>query len=259
MKSTFVLCQATQEGNALLNLKRAAAHAKEATETYHADVLVFPEVYQSHYPLSTDSSIVQAAAEPLNGPFVSGMQKIARENKLWMIFGMRELTGKDSHYNTIVTLNEQGNIVGTYRKRHLYDAFSYRESAYVTAGREESLPIQTPFGTLGIFVCYELRYPEVARALTRAGADILIMPTAWVKGPGKSMQFEVLCRARAIENASYLLACDLCGPDTLGESIAVSPTGEIVGRAGTDEVLLPVTVDAEEIAKTRTICPSYRG
>ena len=120
-------------------------------------------------------------------------------------------------------------------------------------------PIETPFGRLGIFVCYELRYPEVARALTKAGAEILVMPTAWVKGPKKSEQFRTLLQARAIENATYVLACDQCGEDCIGESLAVDPTGQVIAAAGVDEELICVTIDSDFEKTTREAVPSAKG
>ncbi len=259
MKSTFVLCQTEQEGKPSVNLKRAEQWVQKAVQEYHPDVVVFPEVYQSHYPLSTDPLTVQSAAEPLHGPFVTGMQNLAKEHGTWLIFGMRELAEEKRHYNTIVILDDNGRLVDTYRKVHLYDAFSFRESDFVQAGDAYFKPISTPFGTLGVFVCYELRYPEVARTLTQGGADLLVMPTAWVKGPKKEEQFRVLTRARAIENAAYVLACDQCGPDTLGCSLAVDPTGKVLAEAGATEAMLMVSVDTDLVEQTRKQCPSYKG
>lgn len=259
MKSTFVLCQTEQEGKPSANLKRAEQWVQKAVQKYHPDVIVFPEVYQSHYPLSTDPFTVQAAAEPLNGPFVTGMQKIAKEEHVWLIFGMRELAEQKRHYNTVVILDNNGCLIDTYRKVHLYDAFSFRESDFVQAGNTYFKPISTPFGTLGVFVCYELRYPEVARALTQGGANLLVLPTAWVKGPQKKEQFRVLARARAIENAAYVLACDQCGPDTLGCSLAVDPSGKVLAEAGATEAMLVVSIDTDRVEQTRKQCPSYKG
>ena len=118
-----------------------------------------------------------------------------------------------SHPSEVVAV---GDIVQVYHKTHLYDAFGFKESDNIKPGDKFFEPIDTPFGKIGLFVCYEVRFPEIARYQRKMGADIIIMPTAWVKGDLKSHQFRTLITARAIENTVYLCACDLCGVDSMG-------------------------------------------
>ena len=261
MQSTFVLAQLEALPLPEDNLKKAAAAVEKAVKLYHPDFMVFPEVFMSHYPAGTDRSVILGVGEPLDGPFVKGMQKLAKENQIWLVFGMREKVEDDAddrNYNTTVMLNSQGEIVQSYRKTHLYDAFGYKESTNIKPGTSFFEPVETPFGKIGLFVCYEVRFPEVARDQVSKGADILIMPTAWVKGDLKSHHFRTLITARAIENTVFMLACDQCGPTYLGESVAVDPMGVPISCGNEREDLIPVHIDTDRIAEVRKKLPSFK-
>ena len=260
MKGKFVLAQVASSGEPEENLKKAEALVREARDRYRPDVLVFPEMFMSFFPWGTDPEKVLSAAQPLDGPFVTRMRALAKANGVWIVFGMNEAADDPAERrssNTVVVLDGQGDLVAAYRKTHLYDAFGYRESELVKPGDRLFDPIDTPFGRIGLFTCYELRFPEVARDQRRKGADILLMPTAWAAGKLKSQHFHTLITARALENGVYLLACDQCGPDTVGESRAVDPMGVTVAAAGEREALIPVFTDTERVREVRRNVASF--
>ena len=260
-KSTFVLAQMKQEGNPEINLKAAQEKVSEAVEMYHPDLMIFPELFMSDFPNGTERSISLGSAQNLDGPFVSGMRQLAKDNKIWIVFGMNEKVedpDDDRNYNTTVILDSDGQIVSTYRKTHLYDAFGYKESANKKPGDKLFEPIETPFGKIGLFVCYEVRFPEVARYERKMGADIIIMPTAWVKGDLKSRQFHTLINARAIENTVYMCACDLCEIDSMGESVVIDPMGVPVACAGEVPTLIAATIDLDRVDEVRKKLPAYK-
>jgi len=261
MQSTFVLAQMKQDGNAELQLTKAQEAVAKAVKLYSPDLMIFPELYMSEYPAGTDRATCLAAAQSLDGPFVTGMKKLAKDNGIWLIFGMPEkVEGSDDDrmYNATVVLNAEGDIVQVYHKTHLYDAFGFKESDNVKPGDKFFEPIDTPFGKIGLFVCYEVRFPEIARYQRKMGADIIIMPTAWVKGDLKSHQFRTLITARAIENTVYLCACDLCGVDSMGESVVVDPMGVPVATAGEVETLLCAYIDTDRVEAVRKKLPAYK-
>jgi len=261
MKSTFVLAQLEAKPDPMDNIKKAEQAVKESMELYHPDFMIFPEVFMSHYPVGTDRKIILDSAQKLDGPFVKAMQNLSKANHLWMVFGMREATednDDERSYNTSIMLNDQGEIVGVYRKTHLYDAFGYKESMNIKPGDKLFNPIDTPFGKIGMFVCYEVRFPEVARDQTAKGADIIIMPTAWVKGDLKSLHFRTLITARAIENTVFLLACDQCGETYLGESVVVDPMGVPISCGNERECLIPVHIDTDRVTEVRKKLPSFK-
>jgi predicted amidohydrolase len=261
MKSIFVLAQLASDGIPEVNLNKAKDVINNACEFYHADVVVFPECFMSFFPSGTENSIKLSTAQTLDGPFVTEMCKQAKKHKVWLIFGMNEtIEDPNDHrnYNTTVIINSEGEIVSSYRKTHLYDAFGYKESDSNKPGEKLFEPIDTPFGRIGLFVCYEVRFPEVARYQRSKGADIIIMPTAWIAGKLKSHHFRTLITARAIENTVYMLACDQCGPDTIGESVVVDPMGVPVVSAGESEELLVAYIDTKRVEDVRKKLPAYK-
>ena len=260
MKGKFVLAQAASVGDPAVNLEKAKALAVRAREAFRPDVLVFPEMFMSFFPFGTDRETILAAAQPLDGPFVTQMRELAKQTSTWLVFGMTEAPEGPADRrsrNTIVVLDDRGALVAAYRKTHLYDAFGHRESEAVKPGERLFDPIETPFGRIGLFTCYELRFPEVARDQRGKGADILLLPAAWADGERKRLHFRTLVTARALENGVYVLACDQCAAGTVGESLAVDPMGVPLAEAGADETLLLVHTDTDRVQETRRRVPSY--
>lgn len=261
MRSKFVLAQLEQKGLPEENLANAQKAVSEAMELYEPDLMIFPECFMSHFPIGTDRAVCLETAQTIDGPFVTAMRRLAADNGIWMIFGMNERVEDpedDRNYNCIVVLDSLGGIVSTYRKTHLYDAFGYKESDDKKPGDKFFEPIDTPFGKIGLFVCYEVRFPEVARYQRSKGADIIIMPTAWVPGPMKSSQFRTLISARAIENTVYMAACDQIGVNGMGESVVIDPMGVVAAGAGEVETLICAVIDTDRIKQVREKLPAYK-
>lgn len=260
MKAKFVLAQVASVADPAVNLQKARALCAKAYETQRPDVLVFPEMFMSFFPWGTDRDTVRAAAQPLDGPFVTQMRALAKQYGVWIVFGMNERVEDPDDprsRNTIVVLDDRGALVSAYRKTHLYDAFGYRESELVKPGDRLFAPIDTPFGRIGLFTCYELRFPEIARDQRRKGADVLLLPAAWAAGALKSLHFRTLVTARALENGVYLLACNQCCSGTIGESVAVDPMGVTLACAGAEEALLVVCTDTERLREVRSSVASF--
>ncbi len=260
-QSTWVLVQTRQEGNPEINLIAAREAVAKAVPKYKPDVIVFPELFMSEFPAGTDRAISVGTAQTLSGPFVTGMRQLAKDNGVWIIFGMNEKVEDpedDRNYNCTVMLNDEGEIVTSYRKTHLYDAFSFKESDTNKPGDKLFQPIDTPFGRIGLFVCYEVRFPEIARYQRKYGADIIVMPTAWVSGPLKSRQFHTLINARAIENTVYMIACDQVEVNSMGESVVVDPMGVPVACAGEVPGMICAEIDLDRVEAVRAKLPAYK-
>ncbi|MGV8969309.1 MAG: carbon-nitrogen hydrolase family protein [Microbacteriaceae bacterium] len=190
-----------------------------------ASLVVAPE-YSSYFSTPMGADWV-AAAEKLDGPFVAGLARVARELGIHIVAGMIERTSDSSRIsNTLVAVDPAGETVATYRKLHLYDAFGARESEWVVRG--ESIEPET-FGWAGFIVglqtCYDLRFPEVTRRLVDAGATLVLVPSEWVAGPGKVHHWRTLLTARAIENTVYVAAADHASPVGAGNSMVIDPMG----------------------------------
>ncbi len=236
------------------NIKKAAKMSEYAA-MQGASVIVFPEVFLSSFPADTSNERRLEAARKCAADAVKSMQKIAKDNKIWLIFGMYEPADETKNYNTTVVINDKGNIEARYRKTHLYDAFSYKESDNIVPGRSLFTPLDTPFARIGIMVCYEVRFPEIARYEALNGCDIIFMPTAWFEGKGKKEQLELLTRCRALENTVFVAMSDICKGGRSGMSMIVDPLGNVLASAGEEECVVIADIDTDIIKKVRKTLP----
>lgn len=240
------------------NLEKARGVVAKAADR-GADLVVFPEYLMSWGSGSHNRSSMSEVAQPLDGTFVSGLSEAATEAGVWIVAGIIESNPSgDRPYNTTVVLDQGGRLRGSYRKSHLFDAFSYRESAGFRAGDKLFTPIESPVGCLGLFVCYELRFPEVARHAADNGANLLIVPSAWVAGPLKDLHWRTLITARATENGCFVAAAAQVGNEFSGQSLVVDPMGVSVAEGTERECVVYAELDPNRVAEVRQEVPSLR-
>ncbi|MED4203688.1 carbon-nitrogen hydrolase family protein [Neobacillus mesonae] len=248
--------QLTTSTDKKANLEKALEYIAKA-KSAGADFVILPEFYMV---LATpESGLLPAdAAEPLDGPFVTALAKAAKENEIYVVCGVYESKEDDPKraFNTTVFIDRSGRIVQAYRKTHLYDAFKYKESDTIIPGDSEYQVVETEFGKIGLLVCYELRFPEIARQLVLQGADVLFIPAGWVKGPLKEDHWQTLLRARAIENTVFVCGANLVGDIFTGRSITVDPMGIILSSGGEEEALILSDIDLNRIERVREKLPS---
>lgn len=207
-------------------------------------------------PLEIDWQCYSAQAQPIDGPFVNDMAELARKHGLWMIFTMNERNEcGDRPFNTAVIVDNDGRLRGSYRKTHLFDSSTSKESKRVTAGDKLFAPIDTPFGKLAVTICYDLRFPEVARRAALEGCELFINMAGWVAGEGKLEQYAALVAGRAVENEMFACGVSRCDEGYVGQAIVVAPNGKELGRTLEDESLLTADIDLEELTKMRTWIP----
>jgi deaminated glutathione amidase len=264
MVSQIVMAQLGSTDNKEVNLQKAEKAFKDSVDLYGAGMVVFPEAFMSYFEVGISNEVKLKDGEPVDGPFVSSMCVLAKKYGLWTVFGMREMILDDEDedknkrsYNTTVVINSEGTVVSAYRKTHLYDAFGAKESERIKPGDALFEPIETPFGKIGLFVCYELRFPEVARYQAIHGADILIVPSGWVKGPLKETHWRSLVTARAIENTVYVIACDHVNSYYMGQSLFVDPMGVVLAQGTEEECLIPCRIDLNRVHEVRQKLPSH--
>lgn len=238
------------DGSAVNQVRRCAKAAHKRGTT----LLAFPENLM--YPHELATAELADLAEPLDGSFVGDVRRIAQQYGLWIAFTMSEANAAGAPpFNTAVVVSDDGMICGTYRKCHLYDAHNVRESDRMSAGSELCAPIRTPFCTLGLGICYDLRFPEVARHLALAGCNVLLYPAAWHNGANKQLHWKTLLRARAIENECFVAGICHGAERYVRTSHVFDPLGnEIVG--GEDEMLF-CDVKTSEVAATRRAMPVF--
>ncbi|GGL11445.1 putative amidohydrolase [Curtobacterium luteum] len=224
-----------------------------------AQLLVTPE-YSSYFTADIDDRFV-AAAQALDGPFVTELRAIAVDTGLTLVVGVAETADDPARFrNTLVAVRPDGSLVGTYRKVHLYDAFGSRESDRIDAGDPEQLPVFELDGVrVGLETCYDLRFPEVTRRLAapeHGAADVVVLPAEWVRGPGKEHHWRTLLTARAIENTVWVVGVGQTPPIGVGGSVVLDPAGVAVGAAGATPGLLVATIDTEVTTAVRSVNPS---
>jgi len=242
------------------NLEAAVARVDEAA-ALGAKLVVLPETFSWRGPAARD----QENAEALDGPSLARLADVARRHRLTLVAGsILEQSGDGAApYNTSVVLGPDGARLATYRKMHLFDVsipgkVEVRESAKRGRGTDV-VTADTPVGRLGLTVCYDLRFPELYRALARAGAELLCVPSAFTFPTGAA-HWEVLLRARAIENQCWVLAANQHGPSGLGHadyghSMIVDPWGTVVACASDGERVVVAEIDFGLLARVRREMP----
>lgn len=257
MSIHIALAQIAVSGDKAANLEHIAKGAASAAKG-GARLVVFPEASMYHFGKPTDS--LAPIAESLDDVFVCALRGLARRHHIWILAGMFEKIEDDTHvYNTLVLIRDDGELHDSYRKIHLYDAFGYRESDRMRAGDGRTLSFELDGIAFAAMTCYDLRFPELSRHLTRDGAQALLLPTAWLSGPLKEMHLATLLRARAIENTVYVGAADQCPPGYCGNSVLYDPLGVSVASLGEEPGVIVGEIDSERVGAARAKNPSVEN
>jgi predicted amidohydrolase len=223
--------------------------------TRGATLVVFPE-YSSYFTPELGQDWVDAA-QTTDGPFARGLAALAGRYGVHIVAGLIERRDGGRVSNTLVAFDPAGALVSTYRKLHLYDAFGSRESDWMVPGDIEE-PVVFPWGdlTVGMQTCYDIRFPEVTRRIVDAGADLVLLPAEWVRGPLKEHHWRTLVTARAIENTIFIAAADHTPPVGVGSSMVVDPMGvELVAMGERTDVAI-AWVGRQRIDEVRRVNPA---
>ncbi|MCY4486030.1 MAG: carbon-nitrogen hydrolase family protein [Deltaproteobacteria bacterium] len=243
------------------NLREAEGWIRRA-HAEGARLVVLPEVFNWR-GRGRDTA---ANAEPVPGPTTERMGELAAECGLHLLAGsMLEAAGADGRaYNTSVLISPDAKIIARYRKIHLFDVdiegeAPIRESEFRRPG-EDVVVADTPMCPMGLSVCYDLRFPELYRRLTAAGARVVFVPSVFTVPTGRA-HWEPLLRARAIENQVYIIAPDQTGShpasmDAYGHSVIVDPWGKIIAQAGTEPGLVLAEIDLDYLEDVRRRLPA---
>jgi predicted amidohydrolase len=239
---------------AMAGIERAAAMG--------ARLVSLPEVWTNLGPDEGNA----AAAETIPGPLTDQLGATARDLGIYLHAGsmLERVEGEDRLYNTTVVFDPTGAIVGAYRKIHMFDvdlveATSYRESATIAPG-DEIVTVEIDGVTVGLTICYDLRFPELFRILTLRGADIIMLPAAFTLATGRD-HWEPLIRARAIENQVFMVAAGQVGTHPpghwcYGRSMIVDPWGVVMAQASDAPTVITATLDLTQLERVRRQVPS---
>ena len=232
-------------------------------------MLMLPE-YCSGFKV-VDGKFAPPSAPAGQNPMLQALCRHARENKVWILAGSLAIPAASSSveakiHNCGFVIDDLGTLRSHYNKIHLFDIQLsadevYKESDIVIPGQELSM-IDTPVGLLGHTICYDLRFPQLYRDLSKAGAEILAIPAAFTKATGEA-HWHALCRARAIENGAYVVAPCSIGPiegggGAYGHSLVVDPWGEIVVDGGETRGVVHADIDLAKVTDARRRIPSLQ-
>ena len=271
------LVQHRDAGDVEANLQASDTAVAEAAAA-GARLVILAELHTGPYFCQTEDAATFDRAEPIPGPSTRRLGEIARRHGVVLVGSLFERRAPGLYHNTAVVLETDGRLVGKYRKMHIPDDPGYYEKFYFTPGDTGFEPVDTSVGRLGVLVCWDQWFPEAARLMALAGADLLLYPTAigWSAEDDAAEQerqrdaWVTVQRAHAVTNGLPVLACNRCGhePDPQGRgsgvrfwgsSFVAGPQGEFIARAGTDEPeVLLAALDLRRNDTVRRMWPFLR-
>ncbi|MFD1714214.1 carbon-nitrogen hydrolase family protein [Amnibacterium flavum] len=241
--------------DAVENLDRITGLATLAADR-GAQLIVFPE-YSSYFADPMDGSFARNAQQ-LDGRFVESLRTLAARLTVTLVAGVVEKVDASGKFsNTLVAVDGTG-VIARYSKLHLYDAFGQKESDWVIPGDPAAEPeiFEVRGVKVGMQTCYDVRFPEVTRRLVDAGADLVLVPAEWVRGPLKEHHWRTLVTARAIENTIYVAAADHAPPVGVGNSLIVGPMGVHMVEIGEAVDVAVAWISTERLAQVRAKNPA---
>ena len=255
------------------NLAHASDGIRDAAQR-GASLAILPELFATDYFCQTEDPKFFELAEPLNGPTVSTIAALARELEVVIVAPIFEGRAEGVYHNTVVVLGSAEAALGHYRKMHIPEDPQFCEKFYFTPGDQGFLPIQTPEVCLGALICWDQWFPEAARCMALAGAEILAYPTAigWMAcekerlGAAQLDAWRTVQRSHAIANGTFVVAVNRVGKECLaddeiefwGHSFVCDPAGRVIAEAGEQEEVLVVPCDLQLIAEQRHWWPFFR-
>lgn len=214
--------QFTPGGDVVENIAIMRGLAEQA-KSEGSELILFPE--EAMFSVGKVDTDFRAAVDAGWSVFVQQLSFIAAELKIAIIAGGYESSAEERPYNTLVAVDAAGAILGIYRKLHLYDAFSYQESKRILPGDGGLTVVRIGELNVGMMTCYDVRFPELARALAEQDVDLLCVAAAWFKGEHKIDHWETLLKARAIENTCWVAAAGTTSEHCIGHSVILDPMG----------------------------------
>jgi predicted amidohydrolase len=217
-----------------------------------ADLVILPEIWQTGF-MCFDR--YEADAQTLDGPLITRLKILAKEMNVMLHTGSFVEKDKDRLYNTSVLVSADGDILAVYRKIHLF-GFQSQETQILTPG-DTPVVVDTPFGYLGMATCFDLRFPELFRAMVDQGATMFLVCSAW---PYPRLEHWIMLnRVRALENQCHLVCANCCGMNNniqfVGHSMVIDPWGTVLAGAGDEEAIITTSMDPAETRVARQVFP----
>ena len=259
----IALCQMNVVDNKEENLNKASLMIAESVNE-NADFIVLPEMFNCPY---SNDKFIEYCEKEKDSPTLTRISALAREHEVYILAGSIPEKEKEKLFNTSYLFDKDGNIIAKHRKMHLFDIdvkdrITFKESDVLTAGNDFTIA-DTEFGKIGIGICYDIRFPELARIMVENGALILFYPGAFNMATGPA-HWELLFKSRALDNQVYCVGVapalnEDASYHSFGHSIITNPWGDIIAEADTKEELIIGEIDLSEIKKIREELPLLKN
>ncbi len=251
MEVSLALTQIKTERDKEKNLQKI----KSIIKASKADAIILPE-FSNFYVSDLRPEEVYKKADTDDSDFLNEIFYFASNSSKWVILGVYEKSEDfPKTYSTVYVIGPEGKIRLKYRKTHLFRALGYDESLYLKPSDNGFSVFEINGIKAGIMICYEIRFPEIARTLALKGAEALIVPSAWLKGYNKEEQWITLAKARAMENTTYVLTSNQIDNIYTGITLAVDPLGIIKARASETEETIEVKISRDRLESVRSALP----
>ena len=262
-KIKLALCQMNVVDNKEKNIKTARLMIEESISK-NADFIILPEMFNCPY---SNDKFIEYGEKEKSSETLSEISKLAKSNNAYILAGSIPEIEEDKLYNTSYLFDRQGNVIAKHRKMHLFDIdvkgkITFKESDVLTAGNEFTIA-DTEFGKVGIGICYDIRFPELAKIMVENGALILIYPGAFNMTTGPA-HWELLFRSRAMDNQAFCIGVapalnNDASYHSYGHSIITNPWGKVIAQASEKESLIISEIDLSEIKKVREELPLLKN
>ena len=262
-KIKLALCQMDVIDDKERNLKKATEMIAESVEK-NADFIVLPEMFNCPY---SNDKFIEYQEEEHASPTLNLISSLASENNVYSLSGSIPEKDNGNLYNTSYLFGRDGKIIAKHRKMHLFDIdvkdrITFKESDVLTAGNDFTIA-DTEFGKIGIGICYDIRFPELARIMVEEGALILLYPGAFNLTTGPA-HWELLFRSRALDNQVFCVGVapalnKNASYHSYGHSIITNPWGEVIAKADEKEELVIAEITLNEIKKVREELPLLKN
>ncbi len=241
------------------NLEKILNYIGQAAKR-DAVLCAFPEFMMFYTPPHQSVLELTRLAEQITGKFITTISEAAKKNSIQVVGTFYEKKSQANRvYDTSFLIDRNGKLILKYRKIHLYDALGFKESKKFSPGSSVAQPVNTTVGKIGMMICYDLRFPEMSRMLASSGSEILIAPSAWVKGKMKEEHWITINKARAIENGCYVVAPDQVGNIYCGRSLVVDPFGKVLLDMKKREGIGIVDISLDQVKQIRKKLPLLKN
>ena len=262
-KIKLALCQMNVVDNKEKNIKTARLMIEESISK-NADFIILPEMFNCPY---SNDKFIEYGEKEKSSETLSEISKLAKSNNVYILAGSIPEIEEDKLYNTSYLFDRQGNVIAKHRKMHLFDIdvkrkITFKETDVLTAVNDFTRA-DTEFGKVGIGICYDIRFPELAKIMVENGALILIYPGAFNMTTGPA-HWELLFRSRAMDNQAFCIGVapalnNDASYHSYGHSIITNPWGEVIAQASEKESLIISEIDLSEIKKVREELPLLKN